>query len=124
MTSPTVLIVDDELALAELMVDACDALGQKAIMVPSVSAAKKVIADTPSLRLALIDIGLTAENGFDVASHASKVCPDLACVMVSGSGDRADRPAGFEDVVIYQKPLRLEFLAALLEKIGGQGTDS
>lgn len=117
LSAPAVLIVDDELALAELMVDACAALGKKALMVPSVVAAKKVMAETPTLRLALIDINLAGENGFDVALHARTAHPDIACVLVSGSGDLADRAAGFEDAAIYRKPLRLEFLAALLERI-------
>lgn len=74
-------------------------------------------ADPFKPNVALVDIGLSVMNGYEVAARLRARYSELRLIAVSGYGQEADRrrseEAGFERHLV--KPVSLESLRALLE---------
>jgi PAS domain S-box-containing protein len=112
-----VLVVDDNLDAAELLATSVQMMGHVARTAHDGPAALRIAADFQP-EVALLDIGLPAMDGYELARHLRDL-PDLESVRliaVTGYSQEADRAqataAGFEQHLV--KPIRLERLAALL----------
>ena len=94
MPDTTVLIVDDNADLARLMTQICRVLGQEAVMAEDMETGLAAQAAEPGIVLALVDVSLPqGHSGFDFVDAATAMKPDLSCVLMSGLGSNADRPA-------------------------------
>ena len=117
MSDPTILIVDDDEAFASILVDACRMIGHEAVRASGVTTGMAAIETWPGVKLALVDIQLDRESGFDFVALANARLPDLAFIMLSGLGAHAPRPEGYEDVTIVKKTLSIPDLGALIERV-------
>ena len=88
----SVLIVDDDLALAESLVDILAATGYAASAVDSAAAAVQLLRDrcdsNEAIAVALLDVRLgIAASGVDLLPRLRDQHPDLVCVMMTAALD-------------------------------------
>lgn len=116
MPDTTVLIVDDNADLARLMTQICRVLGQEAVMAEDMETGLAALAAEPGIVLALVGVSLPqGHSGFDFVDAATAMKPDLSCVLMSGLGSNADRPAHHDETPVLKKPIPMDQLKALLD---------
>jgi signal transduction histidine kinase/DNA-binding response OmpR family regulator len=113
----TVLVVDDNVDAAQMVVESLHMLGHEALATYDGPSALGV---APSMRpdIALLDIGLPVMDGYELARRLRDM-PELEgvkLIAVTGYGQESDRQrslaAGFDEHLV--KPLRLEKLEEIL----------
>lgn len=113
----TVLVVDDNVDAAQMVVESLHLLGHEAVATYDGPSALGV---APTMRpdIALLDIGLPVMDGYELARRLRDM-PELEgvkLIAVTGYGQESDRQrslaAGFDDHLV--KPLRLEKLEEIL----------
>lgn len=119
-TAGTVLVVDDEPLVAELLLDALNESGHPCRVVGSVAEALAAVQEGP-LRALIADVRLPDGSGVDLASRALMLRPELVghVALITGSGDARDKlglPPG-ADWPVLSKPFRLEQIARLVRSI-------
>ena len=121
--APVILVVEDETDLAEEMVELFDSFGHVAASAGSVEAALAKLRDHPTLKGALVDLGLGTESGLDLIRRVAED-PDLAArqlkfLVLSGRVPDADeisalpimpsgclsKPARIADIVSFANGL-------------------
>lgn len=83
-----VLIVDDDVRLAELLAVTLEHEGYVCTLAATAEEARRHLAER-EFALALIDVLMPGENGLELADHALGQHPHLAVVMVTGVDDPA-----------------------------------
>ena len=91
----TILIVDDEPDVREVLEEYFVLHGYTAIVAESANAAKAIVAQRP-VDLALVDIHMPGEDGLSLARHLRERYVSLALVMVTSAGTVVDRIVGLE----------------------------
>jgi signal transduction histidine kinase/DNA-binding response OmpR family regulator len=115
----TILVVDDNIDAAQMVVDTLQMLGHEATAAyDGPSALGMVTRVKPDV--ALLDIGLPVMDGYELARRLRDM-PELRgvrLIALTGYGQDSDRArslaAGFDDHLV--KPLRLELLEEILER--------
>jgi len=93
--SPRIIVVEDEVAQRQLLVQYLLRQGMRVIGVADGPALRREIQrDVPSL--VLLDVGLPGEDGFSLIRYLREACPGSGVIMVSVSNDPIDRVAGLE----------------------------
>jgi signal transduction histidine kinase/CheY-like chemotaxis protein len=116
----TVLVVDDEPLVAELLLDALEEGGLAGRVVGSVAEAVLAVEASP-LRALIVDVRLPDGNGVDLARRALELRPELTghIALITGSGEdwaKLGIPANAKWPVLG-KPFRLEQIAKLVQSI-------
>jgi two-component system phosphate regulon response regulator OmpR len=91
----TILIVDDEADVREVLEEYLAAHGFVAVGAASADAAKAAAAAQP-IDLALVDITMPGEDGLSLARHLRERYARMAIVMVTSSATVVDRIVGLE----------------------------
>jgi len=91
----TILVVDDEPGVREVLEEYLAAHGYAAIGAESAAAARKLVAKEP-VDLALIDIHMPGEDGLTLARHLRERHPGIAIVMLTSATAVVDRIVGLE----------------------------
>lgn len=91
----TILIVDDEPDVREVLEEYFVAHGYAAIGAENASAARTVTAQHP-IDLALVDIHMPGEDGLSLARHLRERYANVAIVMLTSAGTVVDRIVGLE----------------------------
>ena len=91
----TILIVDDEQDVREVLEEYFVSHGYAAICAESASAARTTAAAQP-IDLALIDIRMPGEDGLSLARHLRERYEKLAIVMLTSAATVVDRIVGLE----------------------------
>ena len=94
-TRATILIVDDEPGVREVLEEYFAAHGYAAIGAESANAAKTIAAAAP-VDLALIDINMPGEDGLSLARHFRERYAGLAIIMLTSASTVIDRVVGLE----------------------------
>jgi DNA-binding response OmpR family regulator len=93
--TPRIIVVEDEVAQRQLLVQYLSRQGMRVTGLGEGQALRREIQrDTPSL--VLLDVGLPGEDGFSLIRHLRTACPGTGVIMVSASNDTIDRVAGLE----------------------------
>jgi two-component system phosphate regulon response regulator OmpR len=93
--SPRIIVVEDEVAQRQLLVQYLLRQGMRVTGVADGPALRREIQrDVPSL--VLLDVGLPGEDGFSLIRYLREACPGSGVIMVSASNDPIDRVAGLE----------------------------
>jgi signal transduction histidine kinase/CheY-like chemotaxis protein len=116
----TVLVVDDEPLVAELLLDALEEGGLAGRVVGSVAEAVQEVQRAP-LRALIVDVRLPDGSGVDLARRALELRPELTghIALITGSGEdwgKLGIPANAKWPVLG-KPFRLEQIAKLVQSI-------
>jgi two-component system phosphate regulon response regulator OmpR len=91
----TILIVDDEADVREVLEEYLVAHGYAAIGAENASAAKAAVAAQP-IDLALVDIHMPGEDGLSLTRHLRERYSNIAVVMLTSSSTVVDRIVGLE----------------------------
>jgi len=113
----TVLVVDDDATVRELLEDYLGSNQYKVLTAANGGEARAVLAESAP-HVVLLDIGLPGEDGLSLARFIREQY-DIAIIIVSGAGDTVDRIVGLEvgaDDYIG-KPFDLRELRARLKSV-------
>jgi DNA-binding response OmpR family regulator len=91
----TILIVDDEPAVREVLEEYFVNHGYAALCAESANAAKTIVAAHP-VDLALVDIHMPGEDGLSLARHLRERYAKVAIVMLTSASTVVDRIVGLE----------------------------
>jgi two-component system phosphate regulon response regulator OmpR len=91
----TILIVDDELEVREMLQDYLATHGFETICAESASAARELVAGH-RVDLALLDVRMPGEDGLSLARHLRERYGSIAVVMLTSAGTVVDRIVGLE----------------------------
>ena len=93
MTSPTILIVEDDAPIRRGM---CDALRYAGYSVLECENGRSAAADAieSSVDLVLLDVMLPGKDGFAVLEELRRCAPSLPVIMVTARGQEDDRVRG------------------------------
>lgn len=110
------LVVEDDPVLRGIMGDACAALGYPAALAGTPAEALAALAQSDTIRLALVDVVLPGGiSGFVLAEQLRELRPELEILLLSGYGKTLSLPPGFVGRVLG-KPLPLDQLRAVLSE--------
>jgi len=114
-----VLLVEDEVLVAALAVDALEELGYQTLEVTTAKAAREIAAGTEQLVFAVVDIGLPDGRGDALALELRKARPGLPIVIATGYGnahvDEALRKQ--ERTAVLSKPYDIAQMQAAIQAI-------
>ena len=91
----TLLIVDDEVDVREVLEEYFTSHGYTTIGAENAASAKELAAKHP-IDLALVDINMPGEDGLSLARHLRERYKSLAIVMLTSAGTVVDRIVGLE----------------------------
>jgi len=91
----TILIVDDEQDVREVLEEYFGDHGYATLGAPNASVAKELAAAHP-VDLALVDVNMPGEDGLSLARHLRERYASIAIVMLTSAGTVVDRIVGLE----------------------------
>ena len=92
-TDRKVLLVEDEVLVAALAVDALEELGYRALEATSSKAALALVSGGTEFEFAVIDIGLPDGDGFELARRLRDTPRRPRVVLISADSDAANGAA-------------------------------
>jgi CheY-like chemotaxis protein len=115
-----VLIVEDEVLVAALAVDALEELGYQTIEATTAKAALEIVSGPTQLTFAVIDVGLPDGRGDALALQLRALRPDLPIIIATGyDGAHLDeRLRGRPRTAVLGKPYDIAQLQAAIKSIG------
>ena len=118
MQKPTVLIVEDDQALLDLLALESRQRGYGVRVAATLAAARQVIESGAAFEAALVDLRLGSDSGLDVIRAIRAHAPDTEIVVVSGSASLASAVASYElDAFAFvPKPFDADQLFATLQR--------
>ena len=107
---PAIMVVDDESAICDLLVEGLGEEGYAVHVAPGAAAALELLARTPDIGLMVTDVVMPGGlNGFDLARRAQAAHPALKVIYISAySMAEAVAEARPEDEPMVRKPFRFE----------------
>jgi PAS domain S-box-containing protein len=110
----TVLVIEDELAVRELVLDVLSDLGYHALEAVDGPSGLKVLQSGARIDLLVTDVGLPGMNGRQVAEAARQHRPDLKVLFITGYAENAAITNGFlvPGMEMMTKPFAVDALAA------------
>ena len=122
-----VLVVEDETAVRDLVVEVLEELGYRAIEAVDGAAGLKVLQSKMRLDLLITDIGLPGLNGRQLADAAREHRPDLKVLFMTGYAENATIANGFLEpgMQMITKPFAVEALVTRIRDIieGNENVD-
>lgn len=114
-----VLVVEDEAAVRELVVDVLQELGYRAIQASDGPSGLKLLQSAMRLDLLVTDIGLPGLNGRQVADAARQTRPDLKVLFMTGYAENATIANGFLEpgMEMITKPFAIDALVTRVRDI-------
>ena len=108
----TVLIVEDQEEVREVMKVSLTDLGYRVLVAPDATAAQMIIEGDETVDLLLTDIVMpNGINGIELGRSARRLRQDLKIILVSGYPGKAKPQEGGEQFVFLEKPFRPRELA-------------
>ncbi|PZQ10198.1 MAG: hybrid sensor histidine kinase/response regulator [Ancylobacter novellus] len=109
----TVLVVEDEAAVRQLMREILQELGYETIEAADGREAIPILSSRRRLDLMISDVGLPGMNGRQLAEHARSLRPTLPILFVTGYAERAASRKEFlgENMSMVTKPFTLAIVA-------------
>jgi CheY-like chemotaxis protein len=118
-----ILIVEDEIAVREVLVDLLAGRGHEIVACEDGTSAVARLGGGP-FDLALLDLSMPGLSGWDVATRIRAASPRTPIVLITGWGDQIDpseaRLRGIDAVV--PKPFDLEEVAAVVDSALARAT--
>jgi signal transduction histidine kinase/DNA-binding response OmpR family regulator len=115
--SVSLLIVEDDVVVGRMLTDAARLRGYEAACATSLAGTQDAIERAP-FDVALVDLGLGAESGFDVVRRIKEKAPDAEIVVMSASASLASAIHSYElaAFAFIQKPFEMGQLFATVER--------
>ena len=93
---PVILVVDDDIAMGELLRDVLGAHAFEVLVCQTGGDALATVAQRADIALVLLDMILPDTNGLQVLQQLQRTRPELPVVMLSGLGSESDVVVGLE----------------------------
>ncbi len=108
----TVLVVEDEPVIRDLIVEVLQDLGYQALEAPDGPSGLRILQSRTRIDLLVTDVGLPGINGRQLADQARVTRPDLKVLFITGYAENATRASGFLDpgMEMITKPFAVEAL--------------
>jgi PAS domain S-box-containing protein len=118
-SNETVLVVEDEFVVRELIVEVLKELGYSTLEADDGSAALKILDSKQRIDLLISDIGLPGLNGRQIVDAARETRPTLKVLFMTGYAENAAIAAGFLEpgMSMITKPFAMEALATRIREI-------
>lgn len=101
LTGHRILVVDDQIEVADFLSDMLEADGAVAIAVSDPTEARSLIVNNPGLWSAVLtDLEMPGLSGIDIATTAAQVAPPVPCVLVSARPEAAGQHGGLFHAVL------------------------
>jgi len=115
----TVLVVEDEFVVRDLIVEVLQELAYRTLEAEDGPAALKLLQSTQRIDLVITDIGLPLLNGRQVIEAARQLRPDLKVLFMTGYAENAAIAEGFLEpgMSMITKPFAMEALAAKIREM-------
>ncbi len=115
----TVLVVEDEPVIRNLIVEVLQDLGYHALEASDGPAGLKILQSRQRIDLLVTDVGLPGINGRQLADSARQTRPDLKVLFITGYAENATLANGFLDpgMEMITKPFAVETLASRIRSI-------
>jgi PAS domain S-box-containing protein len=115
----TVLVVDDEPVIRDLIVEVLQDLGYRALEAPDGPSGLKVLHSRERVDLLVTDVGLPGINGRQLADQARVTRPGLKVLFITGYAENATLANGFLDpgMEMITKPFAIEALATRIRSM-------
>jgi CheY-like chemotaxis protein len=109
----TVLVVEDETSVRELVIDVLNDLGYRALEAADGPASLQLLRSPERIDLLITDVGLPGMNGRQVADAAREHRPDLKVLFITGYAESAAMANGFlaPGMEMVTKPFAIDALA-------------
>jgi CheY-like chemotaxis protein len=109
----TVLVVDDEPVIRDLIVEVLRDLGYRVLEAVDGPSGLKMLQSRKRIDLCVTDVGLPGLNGRQLEDHAREHRPDLKVLFITGYAENATLASGFLDpgIEMLSKPFAAEALA-------------
>ncbi len=106
----TVLVVEDEQVVRDLIVEALLELGYKALQATDGLAGLRILESAERVDLLVTDVGLPVLNGRQLADHARVRRPDLKVLFMTGYAETAASSASFlgSGMAMMTKPFAVD----------------
>jgi len=111
----TVLVVDDEAAIRDLLQDILMLAGYRVLTASDGSEAIRVVQNCAALHLLVTDIRLKTMSGSDLAQNLLARVPDMRVLFISGNPDTQARTDPRVDFL--QKPFKAAVLRERIRKL-------
>jgi PAS domain S-box-containing protein len=110
----TVLVVEDEASVRQLVIEILADLGYRAIEAPDGPTSLQVLRSGERIDLLITDVGLPGMNGRQIADAAREHRPDLKVLFITGYAENAAMANGFlaPGMEMVTKPFAVDALAA------------
>jgi len=114
-----VLLVEDEVLVAALAVDALEELGYRSVEATTAKGAREIASSGAALAFAVIDVGLPDGRGDALALELRGMRPDLPIIIATGyDGAHLDeRLRRHAHTAVLGKPYDIEQLKAAIKSI-------
>jgi PAS domain S-box-containing protein len=118
-TNETVLVVEDEFVVRELIVEVLKELGYSTLEADDGPAALKILDSKQRIDLVISDIGLPGLNGRQIVDAARETRPKLKVLFMTGYAENAAIAAGFLEpgMSMITKPFAMEALATRIREM-------
>jgi PAS domain S-box-containing protein len=115
----TVLVVEDEFVVRDLIVEVLQELAYRTLEAEDGPAALKLLQSSQRIDLVITDIGLPLLNGRQVIEAARQLRPDLKVLFMTGYAENAAIAEGFLEpgMAMITKPFAMEALAAKIREM-------
>jgi PAS domain S-box-containing protein len=118
-TNETVLVVEDEFVVRELIVEVLKELGYSTLEADDGPSALRILDSKQRIDLVISDIGLPGLNGRQIIDAARETRPGLKVLFMTGYAENAAIAAGFLEpgMSMITKPFAMEALATKIREI-------
>jgi PAS domain S-box-containing protein len=118
-TNETVLVVEDEFVVRELIVEVLKELGYSTLEADDGPSALRIFDSRQRIDLVISDIGLPGLNGRQIVDAARETRPGLKVLFMTGYAENAAIAAGFLEpgMSMITKPFAMEALATRIREI-------
>jgi PAS domain S-box-containing protein len=115
----TVLVVEDEPVIRDLIVEVLQDLGYRALEAPDGPSGLRILRSRRRIDLLVTDVGLPGLNGRQLADHARETRPDLRVLFITGYAENATLASGFLEpgMEMITKPFAVDALATRIRSI-------
>jgi CheY-like chemotaxis protein len=114
MDGKSILVVDDEASIRDLVVTALEACGHRVFAAWGGDKAMQILSQEPSIAGAIIDVVMPGMSGIDLADRIAKQYPRIKKIFITGFTE-----ANLEGLRVFTKPFDITRLVeAIQNEIG------
>ena len=117
MKNPTLLLVDDDLAVLAALTNALRSRGFTVFDANNGEDALQYAEAHPEIDVALIDINMPKQNGWEVVQQLQLTSPLVPVILITALPDQLERASMNGVAALLEKPLDIPMLLETIEEL-------